>query len=109
VFVDVQGRSSVPHVVTLHADLERAGIPRQDAEGRWADFHSLRYTFCRLMAERFPISTVKWLMRHSTLKLTTDLYGELGIEDLGREVWDLPPILALPGVSQGQGNQDQKE
>jgi hypothetical protein len=78
--------------------MARAGIADQDAEGRWVDFHSLRYTFCRLTAEVLPIQVVKRLMRHSTLQLTADLYGELGIEDVTREVWSLPPI--LPKVDQ---------
>ncbi|MFO0880754.1 MAG: hypothetical protein U0840_25760 [Gemmataceae bacterium] len=38
-------------------------------------------------------------MRHSTIKLTADLYGELGIDDLGEDVWALPPLGVLEGNS----------
>jgi len=31
-------------------------------------------------------------MRHSTIKLTADLYGELGMEDVAEEVWILPSL-----------------
>jgi hypothetical protein len=37
------------------------------------------------------------MQRRSTL-LKADLYGELGIEDVSREVWSLP--LILPNVDQ---------
>lgn len=83
----------VPKIATFDADLRRAGIPKADAEGRRADFHSLRYTFCRLMAEALPVQVVKVLMRHSSIKLTADLYLSLGIEDVGERVWQLPSVL----------------
>ena len=91
-------------MTTLHADLERANIPRQDDQGRWADFHSFRYTFCTLLGKAMPIQKVKVLMRHSTIKLTADLYTDLGIEDLGAEVWNLPTLVHLPG----EGKQEQQ-
>jgi integrase len=87
---------TVPRNEVLQADLRAAGIEPVDAEGRHADFHALRYTFCRLMGEVLPIQKVKVLMRHSTIKLTADLYTQLGIDDLGDEVWSLPPVLAAP-------------
>jgi integrase len=89
---DRQGRCSVPHIVTLHEDMEAAGIDRQDAQGRWADFHSFRYFFCTQMGNRLPIQKVKELMRHSTIKLTADLYTVLGMEDVAEEAWTLEPL-----------------
>ncbi len=90
---------AVPRHETLHADLTRAKIERVTEDGRHADFHSFRYTFCRIMGEVLPIQKVKVLMRHSTIKLTADLYGELGIDDLGEDVWSLPPLRAFEGNS----------
>src|SRR5262249_12038026 len=84
--------AEIPHITTLYGDLANAGVPRVDGEGRRLDFHSFRYFFCKLMAERLPIQKVKVLMRHSRLKLTADLYGELGIDDLAEGVWTLPPL-----------------
>lgn len=85
---------AVPSHETFTADLARAGIPKVDGEGRRCDFHCLRYTFCRLMAEVLPIQVVKVLMRHSSIKLTADLYLSLGIEDVGERVWRLPSVLS---------------
>lgn len=83
----------IPIMRTFHKDCARARIARKDDRGRVLDFHSLRYTFCRLMAARFPLQTVQRLMRHRTVALTADLYGALGLEDIGGSVWTLPPIL----------------
>jgi hypothetical protein len=44
------------------------------------------------MGERLPIQKVKTLMGHSTIKLTADLYGELGMEDVAEDVWTLPAL-----------------
>jgi len=85
-------RSIVPHTATLQADLLLANVARIDGRGRRADFHCFRYTFCRLMGERLPIQKVKTLMGHSTITLTADLYGQLGMEDVAEDVWTLPPL-----------------
>lgn len=84
---------AVPDHRTLTKDLRRAGICKRDGEGRWADFHSLRYTFCRLMSTVCPIQVVKVLMRHGSINLTVSLYGALGIEEVGENVWNLPSVL----------------
>jgi hypothetical protein len=85
------------HTAEAHErDLARAGIPRQDARGRWADFHSFRYTFCTWMAQRHPIQVVQRLMRHGTITLTTDLYNDLDLSDTAEELWTLPPLTADP-------------
>ena len=89
---DALGMRGVPGCRTLYKDMARAGIPLVDAYDRHADFHSLRYTFCRLMGEVLPIQIVKVLMRHATIALTADLYGKLGIDDLGEKVWSLPSL-----------------
>ena len=87
---------AVPAVELLHGDLFKAGIPRQDGRGRWADFHSFRYTFCTWMAARHPIQIVQRLMRHGTITLTTDLYNDLDLSDTAEELWTLPPLAAEP-------------
>jgi len=87
-----QKRTVVPHSATRQEDLKATGVGRVDGQGRRADFHSFRYTFCRLMGERFPIQKVKTLMGHSTIKLTADLYGEPGMEDVAEDVWTLAPL-----------------
>lgn len=92
IFPTGKGRPGIATHLTLNADLAAAGIPKVDARGRHADFHSFRYTFCSLMGRVLPIQKVKVLMRHSTIKLTADLYTDLGIDDLAEGVWTLPRL-----------------
>ena len=70
--------------------------PAQDSRGRWADFHSFRYTFCTWMAARHPIQVVQRLMRHGTITLTTDIYNDLDLSDTAEQLWTLPPLAAEP-------------
>jgi integrase len=83
---------TVPRVQTLYADLAAAGVPRVRPDGRKLDFHALRYFFATQMANRLPIQKVKVLMRHRTIQMTIDLYADLGLEDVGDDVWTLPPL-----------------
>lgn len=83
----------MPNMRTLHRDMTRAGIKRQDAEGRWLDFHSLRYFFCTILATKLPIQTVRRLMRHQDIRMTCNLYMDLGLEDINEGVEKLPKIL----------------
>jgi integrase len=96
--------AQVPNWRTLKRDMTKAGIARVDGEGRHADFHSLRYFFATELSKRRPMSVVSRLMRHKSIKLTMDLYAELGLRDLGDAVEDLPPLLTdTPARDQKQG------
>lgn len=71
---------------TFIRDLRRASIPRK-LDGRFLSLHSLRYTFCSFLArKKVPIQTVKRLMRHASIKLTCDLYMDLGLEDIESDI-----------------------
>ena len=67
----------------LQRDLAEAGISYQDEAGRYADFHSLRYTFITSLARAgvSPAHAMR-LARHSTIALTMDVYTSLSIDDL---------------------------
>lgn len=56
----------------LRADLEAAGVPYKDADGRVADFHALRHTFVSSFANNgnVNLSVAQRLARHSTPILT---------------------------------------
>ena|SRR3990167_2570405 len=84
---------SIPHVWTLRADMKRAGISRVDSRDGVLDFHSFRYFFCTLLAKHLPIQTVAKLMRHSDIRLTANLYNDLGLQDLTEKVESLPRLL----------------
>lgn len=88
---------SWPRHQTFDKDLKRAGIKKLDGEGRCLDFHSFRYFFCTLMARALPIQKVRVLMMHRDARTTLNLYTDLGLIDVGEEVWTLPRLLAPPG------------
>ena len=77
---------------TLNQDMKKAGIAKTDQTGRVLDFHSLRYTFCTMLAKKLPIQKVMFLMRHKDIRLTANLYLDLGISEATEEEWKLPPL-----------------
>jgi hypothetical protein len=61
----------------LEKDEKANGIDYQDKQGRYADFHALRYTWATFLqrngiAQRFAMK----LMRHSDIKLTAKVYTD---------------------------------
>lgn len=86
-------RHHVPRIETVKKDLKQAGIPLRDDLGRRVDFHSLRMTFgTTLLANGVHPIVVKELMRHSDLKLTTNLYNDSSQLPLAQGVSALPSI-----------------
>jgi integrase len=74
----------------------KAKLPAQDERGRWADFHSLRYSFALFMSKLFPIEVVSKLMRHSNINLTIQVYMDLGLDRNGQDQWSLPRSTPAP-------------
>jgi integrase len=67
----------IPENRQLIRDIKRNGIAYQDQQGRYADFHALRYTWATFLqrngiAQRFAMK----LMRHSDIKLTSKVYTD---------------------------------
>jgi integrase len=87
----------VPRSRTFNKDLESAKIPKRDERGRQADFHSLRYFFCTLLARELPIQVVRLLMRHRDIRQTCNLYLDLGLTDVNEAVVRLPRLLPKNG------------
>jgi integrase len=64
-------------------DLERAGIPYRDVDGRVVDLHALRTTTCmRLIRGRAPITTVTSMMRHRNIKTTLAYYTDVKVDEM---------------------------
>jgi len=82
----------VPRKETFLRHRLKAGVAAQDERGRWADFHSLRYTFCALLSRVYPIEVVSKLMRHSSINLTIQVYQDLGLDRQGEGAWVLQPL-----------------
>ena len=81
----------VPRARTLQIDLKKAGIPYQDDMGRYADFHSLRYTWGTYLQRNGVNSrTAMELMRHSDRKLTDKIYTDSNLLPTGEVIRNLP-------------------
>jgi len=89
----------------LRRDLEAAGIPYEDAQGRVVDFHSLRHTFITNLVDGGATPKVaQQLARHSTINLTMDTYTHLQLHD---ERAALEGMSVPPDVN-GKGNEIDK-
>ena len=67
----------------LRPDLERAGIPFRDAGGLVFDFHALRCQ-CATLADAAGVTprVVQKLMRHSDIRTTMNIYGDVVTADM---------------------------
>lgn len=83
----------VPLLRAFNLDLEYAGIEKKDQRGRTMDLHSLRHTFGTLLA-RSGVNprTAMELMRHSDIRLTTNIYQHLELVDTAGAVNQLPVV-----------------
>jgi integrase len=62
--------------------MKRAGIPRVGPTGEKRTFHSLRHTYAKRALETGR--QLIWLsrhLRHSSLKVTSDVYGHFGRQE----------------------------
>ena len=84
----------------IRRDLESAGVPYRDADGKQADFHALRHTYLsRLGRSGASPKVMQRLARHTTVELTLGRYTHAGLYDLSSAVDALPP---LPITGDGQ-------
>jgi integrase len=67
----------------FNKDLEYAGIPKADDQGRVLDLHALRMSLgTNLLMNGVPLLNVQKIMRHSTPTLTANLYTDISLLDL---------------------------
>ncbi len=78
----------------LRIDLEAAGIPFADEEGRVCDFHALRHSYLTLV-QRSGVhpKVAQELARHSDSRLTMNVYTHAHLHDLAGAVEMLPSLL----------------
>jgi integrase len=80
----------------LYPAMKRAGIPREGPTGEKRTFHSLRHTFAKRALENGR--QIIWLSRHlghSTLKVTTDVYGHWEAEERRREARKMEGVFGV--------------
>ena len=95
-----------PTYDVLHGDLKRAGIPRLDALGRAAHFHSFRKTW-QTLGVRYGISqrVAQEVLGHSDANLTAKIYTDVPALSLHAEIAKLPWIEAAQPAACTQKNQ----
>lgn len=77
----------------LRNDLDAAGIPVEDEEGRVMDFHGFRTTFItNLSRAGITPAVAQKLARHSDINLTMGTYTQLELKELGHAVERLPSL-----------------
>lgn len=74
-------------------------IPLAGITTRRVDFHALRKSCARILIELgLHPKVIQQTLRHSDIRLTMDLYGELGEDDLFRELPGRVPVPRMFGV-----------
>jgi len=86
----------VPDMVArlVRKDAQHAGlIPQRGPTSKRVDFHALRKSCARILIEiGLHPKTIQQVLRHSDIRLTMDLYGELGEDDLFRDIANKFPV-----------------
>ena len=102
---DLVFKGLVPRSKRFKAHLKAAGIARHDAQGRIADFHSLRHTFCTsLHSAGASQREAQELMRHSDPRLTASTYTDTKLLGLRAAIGKLSIVnSASQGASQKLG------
>jgi integrase len=71
-------------------------IPQKSPTAKRVDFHCLRKSCARILTELgLHPKIIQQVLRHSDIRLTMDLYGELGEDDLFRELPGKFPVQAM--------------
>ena len=93
---------SVPDKIArlVRKDAAFAGlIPQRGPTSRRVDFHALRKSCARILIELgLHPKVIQMVLRHSDIRLTMDLYGELGEDDMFRELpgkFPVPKMFAV--------------
>ncbi len=86
----------------VRKDAAYAGlIPQRSPTSKRVDFHCLRKSCARILIElNVHPKVIQQTLRHSDIRLTMDLYGELGEDDLFRE---LPGKFPVPRMFANAG------
>lgn len=88
-------------------DLEAAGIPFKDADGRQLDVHALRHTTATYLSKSgVAPRTAQEIMRHSDINLTMKAYTDPRLLDMAAAVEAMPDIGVAAGGVTGQAEQN---
>lgn len=83
----------IPRACRLKKDAERLEIAYRDEQGRYADFHALRYTWATFLQRNGVGQRVAMkLMRHSDMKLTAKVYTDESQLPVRESIQNLPRL-----------------
>lgn len=87
----VFSKETLPSMWWMRRDLQAAGIPFEDGQGRRVDFHALRGSFNTNMARaKVDPHTRQQVMRHSDIRLTLDVYTDKTMLPIAEAIHSLP-------------------
>jgi hypothetical protein len=96
IFADV-----MPTMKRFRSDLKAAEVEFQDADGRRADFHSLRHTFCtNLQRGGVDQRALMGVMRHGDRRQSDYVYTDSKLLPLADAVESLPSFAAIQIATQ---------
>ena len=95
----------------MDRDIERAGIPKKDADGRVVHVHALRHSFgTHLSASGVTPRTAQAAMRHSNISLTMNTYTDSKLLDVASAVESIDALRTVaPNVALNVGELGQIE
>lgn len=83
----------VPSLNTLNADMRRAGVPKRDARGRPAGFHSFRKSLNGMARQAgVDADTRRRMLRHADPRLTLGTYSDVQAAELAAAARMLPRL-----------------
>ena len=90
----------------LRRDLAAAGVAYEDEAGRKADLHALRHTYVsRLCRAGIAPRLAQSLARHSTSRLTLDVYAHVSLHDERTAIESLPGLPGQGGSGEAESSQ----
>ena len=88
---------TVPDMKAMKADLELAGVPYVDEQGRYADFHAMRTSLNTEMASRGIGQRIRQShLRHTDPRLTEGAYTDVTLLPVAEEIGRMPAIVEVP-------------
>jgi integrase len=92
-----------PRIERFQRDLKAAGIVYRDVSGQFADFHSLRKTFCTNLAKAgVPSRVAMTLMRHSDRRLTDKIYTDENLLGTSSAIEAIPSYVRVSSQGASQ-------
>jgi hypothetical protein len=96
--LDLVFPNGIPRASRLQVNLEWVGVAYKDAEGRYGDFHALRYTYATFMRKNgVSDNFARKQMRHESIQ-QTDGYTDEAHFPIAEAMKALPPMIGYAQI-----------